>query len=158
MKFMEALFAVIVEYGNQLPENLSMDPLTTNFDPCETCSSKEFIKPIYKRCHHRPDCQLTTDGKHQTDCDCKIFTSPSLTYSKIGAALHLRFGKFGFNLDIDVTPPFIPTCNIDQYDGHNWEKRQYLERTKPIGWLEEWIKSINMHAASSYPESKKSVR
>ena len=28
MKFMEALFAVIVEYGNQLPENLSIMILT----------------------------------------------------------------------------------------------------------------------------------
>ena len=158
MNFMEALFAVIVEYGNQLPENLSMDPLTTNFDPCQTCKSNEFIKPVYKRCHHRPDCELDSDGKHQTNCGCQVFTSPSLTYSKIGGALHLRFGKFGFNLDIDINPPNIPTCNIDQYDGDNFEKRQHLEKTKPVGWLEEWMKSVNMTTANAYLESKRSVR
>ena len=155
---MEALFAVIDKYGSHLPKNLSMDPLTTKFDPCQTCISNEFIKPLYKRCHHRPDCNLTSDGKHQTNCSCKIFTSPSLTYSKIGGALHLRFGKFGFNLDIDINPPNIPTRNIDQYDGNNYQKRQYLEKTKPVGWLDEWMKSVDMFAASSSPDSKRSVR
>ena len=80
------------------------------------------------------------------------------TYSKIGGALHLRFGKWGFNLDIDINPPNIPICNINQYDGSNWDKRQYLERTKPVGWLDEWMKSVNMQVANAYPESQRSVR
>ena len=158
MNFMKALYSAIDKFGSQLPKNLSMDPLSTNFDPCQACMSTEFIKPVFKRCHHRPDCKITNDGKHQANCDCKVFTSPSLTYSKIGGALHLRFGKFGFNLDIDINPPNIPTCNIDQYDGSNWHKRQHLEKTKPVGWLDEWMKSVNMQAANDFLESKRSVR
>ena len=72
------LFSVIDKYGNQLPKNLSMDPLTTNFVPCQTCKSNELIKPFNKRCHHRNDCKITSDGNHQTNCGCTNFTSPSL--------------------------------------------------------------------------------
>ena len=151
------LFSVIDKYGNQLPKNLSMDPLTTNFVPCQTYKSNELIKPFNKRCHHRNDCKITSDGNHQTNCGCTNFTSPSLTYSKIGGALHLRFEKFGFNLDLDINPPNLPTRNIDQYHGSNLQKRQYLEETKPVGWLDEWMKSVDIFAANTYSDSKQEL-
>ena len=59
---------------------------------------------------------------------------------------------------MDILVPSLPVCNIDQYDGNNWQKRRYLEQTKPVGWLEEWKKSPNMRAANAFPESKRSVR
>ena len=69
--------------GSILPEmlNLTMDPLTTDFVPCTTCVNLDRFEPYFKRCRHCPGCK-----KHEKaeDCDCDVFTSPSLTYSKIG--------------------------------------------------------------------------
>ena len=83
-----------------------------------------------------------------------------MSWTKIGAAIHVKFSKYGLNLDIDLNPPNIRTRNIDQYNGHNWKKRQYLEKNKSmlVGWLEEWRKSVNMSEARNLPGSKRSVR
>ena len=154
------LFSVIDKYGNQLPKNLSMDPLTTNFVPCQTCKSNELIKPFNKRCHHRNDCKITSDGNHQTNCGCTNFTSPSLlnllkdwrsSSSSLWKVWLQPWPRYN-------PPPNLPTRNIDQYDGSNLQKRQYLEETKPVGWLDEWMKSVDMFAANTYSDSKKSVR
>ena len=45
--------------------------------------------------------------------------------------------------------------NIDQYDGNNDKKRQWLERNRPINWIAEWRKSYNMSEAVG---GNKSVR
>ena len=78
-----------------------------------------------------------------------------MSWTKIGAALHVRFSKFGFNFDIDLNPPNIRTKNIEHYDGYNRNKREYLRKNSSllVGWLEEWRKSVNMSAASAFPES-----
>ena len=82
-----------------------------------------------------------------------------MSWTKIGAALHVKFSKTGLNLDIDLNPPNIRTRNIDQYDGSNWKKRQYLEenKSKLVGWLEEWKKSVDMRGANAFPDVKRSV-
>ena len=60
--------------------------------------------------------------------------------------------------DIDINPPNIPTRNTKDFNGDNFWKRDYLERTLPVGWLDEWKKSVSMVVASAFSESKRSVR
>ena len=83
--FMQLIFNIISSQGQNLPSKLklSMNPLSTFFVPCKTCMKRELFQPYPKRCRHHPGCKL--DGKkHREDCGCQNFTSPSLTYSKIG--------------------------------------------------------------------------
>ena len=83
--FVKLFYKIISNLGSKLPVmlNLSMDPLTTDFVPCQACMNTDLIEPYFERCRHNPGCKLI-DGKHREDCDCSSFTSPSLTYSKIG--------------------------------------------------------------------------
>ena len=158
--FMELIFTVICTLDRNLLSklNLSMDPLTTNFTPCKTCMGREFFKPYAKRCHHKPGCPLTPDNKHREDCGCKNYTSPSLTYSKIGLALHIQFSKWGINLDVDINPPNIPTWNTKHFDGSSFWKLKYLETMLPVGCADERDKTVDMTRASSLPECKRSNR
>ena len=156
MTFLTSMYNVLTSIGRQLPDDLklSMDPLVTAYEPCVTCMSEEYLRPQCKRCKHKADCN------HEDNCGCTEFTSPCMSWTKIGAALHVKFSKYGLNLDIDLNPPNIRTRNIDSYDGDNWKKRQYLEENKSmlVGWLEEWRKSVDMRAASAFPGVKRSVR
>ena len=94
---------------------------------------------------------------------CRNYTSPCLSYSKIGLVLHLEFvnedGSL-LNLDIDVNPPSFPVSKrrykkygwVEEepdYDGSNTLKRSWLERHRPVGWKTEWLKSEDMSDAAS---------
>ena len=83
-----------------------------------------------------------------------------MSWTKIGATLHIKFSKYNVNLDVDLNPPNFRTSNIDDYNGSNRKKRKYLEENREtlVGWLEEWRKSLNMRGANSFPESKRSIR
>ena len=89
---------------------------------------------------------------HERICNCKEYTSPSLTITKIGVALHVKFlhkdGSFTF-IDCDINIPTIPTCT--RYDGGIVEVQQYLSRVQPVGWLEELSKLDSMESAQSSP-------
>ena len=78
-----------------------------------------------RRCRHKKGCS------HE-NCDCKVFTSPCLTHSKVGLCLHLQWSQFNINMDVDFSPPCLPVSNIDQYDGKIEKKRAFLERMKFI--------------------------
>ena len=156
MTFLTSMYNVLISCGQQLPTDLklSMDPLVTSYEPCERCMSEEYLRPQCKRCKYKPGCN------HEDECGCAEFTSPCMSWTKIGAALHVKFSKYGFNLDIDLSPTNISTRNIDQYDGDIWEKRYFLEerRSMFVGWLEEWRKTVDMSAARYLSGSKRSVR
>ena len=83
-----------------------------------------------------------------------------MSWTKIGATLHVKFSKYGLNLDIDLNPPNVRTRNIDQFNCSNQKKREYLEKNKSmlVGWLDEWRKSVDMVGASTAPGAKRSVR
>ena len=84
---------------------------------------------------------------HERTCNCQEYTSPSLTITKIGVALHVKFalkdGSYS-HIDCDINIPTIPTCT--RYDGNNRKVFNYLMRVRPVGWLEEFSKldSINI--------------
>ena len=108
-----------------------------------------------------------TDRKHEETCDCRVFTSPCLTFSKIGLALHLEFTQPGgdlLNLDIDINPPALPVSKRrreTEFDGRNVMKRERLEREreKLVDWKTEWNKSEdNSEAAGEDDGLKRSVR
>ena len=83
-----------------------------------------------------------------------------MSWTKIGATLHIKFSKYNVNLDVDLNPPNFRTRNIDDYNGSNRKKRKYLEENRAtlVGWLEEWKKSLNTRGANTFPESKRSIR
>ena len=122
------------------------------------------------RCRHQADCEdhkkKMSDTNHEEKCDCREYTSPCLTFSKIGLVLHLEFRqKDGdkLNLDIDINPPSIPIEERmwDMFDGRNVLKRERLEREreKLVDWKGEWIKSEdNSEAAGEDDGLKRSVR
>ena len=148
MTFLSSMFTVLASCGQQLPADLklSMDPLVTTYDPCERCMSEEYERPQCRRCKHKRGCN------HENNCGCTEFTSPCMTWTKVGAALHVKFSKFGFHLDIDLNPPNIMARNVEKYSGSNVKKRQYLEENSSMlrGWLDEWKKSVDMTAVSIY--------
>ena len=114
------------------------------------------------------DLRTLDDPEYKEKCDCRNYTSPCLSYSKIGLVLHLEFANEDgppLNLDIDVNPPSFPVCNrryyddkytdkfnVEEepdYDGSNTDKRSWLERHRPVGWKTEWLKSEDMSDAAS---------
>ena len=110
-----------------------------------------------------------TDRDHEETCKCRVFTSPCLSFSKIGLALHLEFTQPGgdlLNLDIDINPPALPVSKghwdeTGEFDGRNVMKRERLEREreKLVDWKTEWDKSEdNSEAAGVDDGLKRSVR
>ena len=85
---------------------------------------------------------------HERTCNCQEYTSPSLTITKIGVALHVKFalkdGSYSY-VDCDINIPTIPTST--RYDGSTNDVRKYLTRVQPVGWLEEMSKLEDMSAA-----------
>ena len=142
----------------------TMEPPTTSYEPCLRCMlTTETGRPQARRCRHRPDCEPHRDGmaeclngckdrcesfSHERTCNCQEYTSPSLTITKIGVALHVKFAlKDGSSsyIDCDINIPTIPTCT--RYDGAINDVHKYLARVKPVGWLEEWGKLEDMSSA-----------
>ena len=75
--------------------------------------------------------------------------SPTLTYSKMGAALHFVWRKVlpdqngvlrDFNLDVDFICPLIPTIEVARDIKYILN---YLDELKPVGWLDEVHKLTN---------------
>ena len=104
------LFHKIIESGElKLPDGLH---LNTKFTPCEVCKIDDYETPIYVRCRHDPGCEEHAKSrgnpKYKETCQCSNFTSPCLSWSKIGVVLHLEFVNDDgsvLNLDVDVSPP-----------------------------------------------------
>ena len=89
---------------------------------------------------------------HERSCNCQEYTSPSLTITKIGVALHVKFlnrdGSSTF-IDCDINIPTIPTCT--KYNGKVFAVQNYLARVRPVGWLEEMSKLDDMASAQNSP-------
>ena len=102
-----------------------------------------------------------TASDHVETCDCREFSSPSISFSKIGVVLHLEFcgddGTPELNLDIDVSPPSLYVNNED-YDGNNLEKRAWLLRERPVDWRPEYRKSQDMTEVGKDRSRRRSVR
>ena len=144
----------------------SMEPPTTSYEPCLRCMlTTETGRPQARRCRHRPDCEPHRDGvaeclngcrcesfSHERPCNCQEYTSPSLTITKIGVALHVKFlcrdGSYTF-IDCDINIPTIPTCT--RYDGDIAKVQNYLLRVQPVGWLEELRKLYDMSYVGNSP-------
>merc|ERR1711971_1023971 len=147
----------------------TMEPPTTSYEPCLRCMlTTETGRPQAQRCRHRPDCEPHRDGvaeclngctyrcesfSHERTCNCQEYTSPSLTITKIGVALHVKFlnrdGCCTF-IDCDITIPTIPTCT--RYDGRFDAARDYLTIARPVGWLQEFSKLDDMRSAQNSPD------
>ena len=146
----------------------TMERPTNKYEPCLRCMlTSEAGRPQVRRCRHGPDCLPHKQGEgecfegckencesffHTKTCNCQEYTSPALTITKIGLALHVRFlqkdGTFT-HIDCDINIPTIPTCT--RYDGDIDAIQHYLEKLMPVGWMEELSKLDNMSAASYMP-------
>ena len=91
--FVEEMSKVIDSGSINLPEGLTR--LSTDYTPCEVCKSDDNVIPEYVRCRHEPDCEdhkkRLEDPNHQESCECSIFTSPCITWTKIGAEIKMSF-------------------------------------------------------------------
>ena len=91
--FVEEMSKVIDSGSINLPDGLTK--LSTKFKPCEVCKSDDNVIPEYVRCRHEPDCEdhkkKLEDPNHQESCECSIFTSPCITWTKIGAEIEMSF-------------------------------------------------------------------
>ena len=169
--FMEEFYKIIQSGRLKLPYGLT---LSTQFTPCRVCKNTDYTIAQYVRCKHKPDCQehlkRLDDPNYKEDCSCKIYTSPCLSFTKIGLVLHLEFvNEDGsvLNMDVDVNPPSFPVSNrryddgksvnigkfhaVEEtdYDGSNTKKKDYLAKNRQVGWKTEWRKSEDMSAAAS---------
>merc|ERR1712130_1073285 len=89
---------------------------------------------------------------HERTCNCQEYTSPSLTITKIGVALHGKFalkdGSYSY-VDCDINIPTIPTST--GCDGSTSGVIDFLLRVQPVGWVEEMSKLEDMGSARSLP-------
>ena len=147
MFFLECIYTIIQTL--ELPAEFSMKSLSTKYIPCMVCMKNKYGEPQALRCKHTPECQAHTNCKCKKECscycDCKQFRYPSLTYSKIGAGLHMEFQEpdgSTFNIDCDLNSPSVP-CQTS-YDGVIDEIVQFLEEKRPVNWIEEISKLESM--------------
>ena len=174
--FMEEFYKVVASGTLELPDGLV---LSTKFTPCTICMNTDNIIPQYIRCKHNPDCEehlkKVDNPDYEEKCECRNYTSPCMSYSKIGLVLHLQFAQEDgsiLNLDVDVNPPSfsvskrryrvshkkLTPIEEPEYDGSNFDKRAWLENHRPVGWRTEWDKSVDMSDAvkEGREEGKKS--
>ena len=165
----DALTKVDISQGFKIGDKnhkFTMEPPTTSYEPCLRCMlTTETGRPQARRCRHRPDCEPHRDGmaeclngckdrcesfSHERTCNCQEYTSPSLTITKIGVALHVKFalkdGSYSY-VDCDINIPTIPTST--RYDGSRTDVHGYLTRVQPVGWLEELSKLENIKSAGN---------
>ena len=142
----------------ELPEDFTMLPLTTLFTPCTRCMTTKHNGLQVMRCQHEVNC-----GSHKrcrskepskckcfNECGCRNYTSPSLTWSKVGVVLHLQWNEEDgtvVTIDVDLNCPTWPTHT--RYDGGIKRYENYLRRKVPVGWLEEFSKLEVMTAANA---------
>ena len=161
--FIESFHKIIKSVN--LPDGLK---LSTEFVPCEVCQIQDHAISQNIRCHHNHDCEdhrkKLEDINHKESCNCRNFTSPCITYSKIGLVWHLEYvqpdGSL-FNIDVDISPPSIPFKNDswEDFDGSNQLKRDWLKRMRPYLWLSELSKTHNMSEASGIDDGlRRSIR
>ena len=172
LTFMETFYKTVASGNITLPAGLT---LSTQFIPCRICMNHDNVIPQYIRCRHNPHCEEHLKRNHnpnyKENCDCRVYTSPCMSYSKIGLVLHLKFvnqdGSFLY-LDVDVNPPSFPVSKrryksysyknqsgypsadlVDEpdFDGSNTDKRAWLEKHRPVGWKVEWDKTEDMSDA-----------
>ena len=145
---------------SSFPNSFSMLPLTTPFNPCTKCMTLGLKGLQVMRCRHKTDCEQhkrcgceePSKCECLEECGCREYTSPSLTWSKVGVVLHLQWREEDgtlFTIDCDLNCPTWPTHT--RYDGNRNDASGYLMRERPVGWLEELSKLENMINASSLP-------
>merc|ERR1712208_212761 len=165
----DALTKVDISQGFKIGDKhhkFTMEPPTTSYEPCLRCMlTTEIGRPQARRCRHRPDCEPHRDGmaeclngckdrcesfSHERTCNCQEYTSPSLTITKIGVALHVKFalkdGSYSY-VDCDINIPTIPTST--RYDGAIKDVQIYLTIFQPVGWLEELSKLEELSVAGA---------
>ena len=154
MDFLQSVYEIVSNL--KLPKEFTMKPLTTNFIPCLICMKMQFGKPQAYRCRHVHDCQVHSrchcEDREECSChcSCREFSSPSLTYSKIGAVLHLEWLETDgttVNLDCDLNVPTVP-CGTP-HDGSIKEIKVYLCSERPWNWVEEDSKLEGMDEAKT---------
>ena len=166
LTFMELLHLLIAEERIKIPKGIN---LSTKFTPCRVCKNTENLVAINVRCKHKIDCEEHLKKMHQPEyeenCNCENYTSPCLSFSKIGVVLHLEFVNEDNTvtyMDVDINPPSIPVSKRlyqeypqgpvieeEDYDGSNTDKRAWLEEHRPINWKTEWDKSEDMSEAAA---------
>ena len=86
--FLEEMYEVIKSGKVELPEGLR---LSTDYTPCEICKSHEDVIPQDVRCRHEKNCPEHQKKKqnpdYEEDCQCKVYTSPCISFTKIGKDL-----------------------------------------------------------------------
>merc|ERR1712018_378119 len=98
--FLNDIYEVVFELSKEtayLAEK-NLLPLVLEYKPCKDCMLVTNVKPIPVRCH----CH------HDVSRGCSNFTTPCLTWSKIGVVLHLGYvmkDKSIHYLDIDISVP-----------------------------------------------------
>ena len=100
------------------------------------------------RCRHRPGCKT-----HDDSCDCREFTSPSLSHTRSGAVLHLEWVEENgarFNLDVDLVP-ILPTST--PYNGDITSVANTLATERVVGWLDE----LGKIGVANDPENAKTL-
>ena len=155
--FLHGLYKIVseMEVDQTWKDNFNMDPLKASFIPCLQCMNTDLTEPESRRCKHNPG------WDHDDKCGCRVFTSPSLTRSKIGGVLHLQWSEADgskYNVDCDLSCPTITTST--PYDGNITAAYDYLIENPHVGWLKEVkkLKDEDMSAASGNTESSVRLR
>ena len=161
-EFLTEFYQVILNNSVPLPPGLTM---STSYTPCEVCRNEDNIVHKWVRCRHQPSCKQHHEKKRKEKdctCDCQVFTSPCLSTSKVGICVHLEFKREGdskpLRMDMDVTPAQLPVDKNrskwslyegeQDYDGSGADKKRWLEKNRPVGWLTEWHKTPDMSEAA----------
>ena len=156
--FVISVYAVISTLV--LPTELTMLPLQMSYIPCLKCMTRGLSGLQVKRCRHKTDCKqhkncICSDPSGcecSEQCGCREFTSPSLTWSKVGVVLHLQWREEDgtvWTIDCDLNCPTWP-C-VTPYDGSISKAALHISLMRPVGWLEEYSKFEGMEIAQLSP-------
>ena len=142
----------------KIPDSFSMLPLTTSFGPCTKCMTLGLRGLQVMRCRHKSNCEQHKRCRCEEpskcecldECGCREYTSPSLTWSKVGVVLHLQWREEDgtlFTIDCDLNCPTWPTHT--RYDGRPIYIRYHLMTERPVGWLEEFYKQEDLSSVAA---------
>ena len=98
--FIEAMDNVIYSGRVRQPRGLTFSTRLTH--SCLICKCRKDIPPQTIRCKHKIGCKEHMKKIEQRDyeeqCNCRVYTNPRLTHTKIGKVILMSFFKLNFNL------------------------------------------------------------
>ena len=154
MDFQSGVHEILSDLEDDNDWKMKMDRPSTSFTPCLVYMIKDQAQAESESCRHEASCTV-----HDDTYKCQNYSSPTGARTKIGVELNTAFTKPDGSktyISCDLSCPVLSTTT--DYDGGIQEVQEYLSTAKPVGWLTEYRKLVDMRAARNHPGVRSGVR